>query len=374
MRQFAQGLKATADFLENQVGPAANKAADDLEKTAADLRADARTLSVLLRTAPPNLQAAREIHDSLAQFDQGLQRMDQILKVERLATMHDGFKGLEESLNIGAEQVERLSGYSYPVVTFNGLKPTIEQRAFWPEGDKIAEGMRRAAKGATSAAQEVELLSKDLPTLRQSLIESRKAAASTRAALAEALRQQDKVEALLRNVPEHTARLADELPRLAGGLSKVLRDTSRLKEVGALLRQAQKGVDLAMQRWPELRKNLGRSSALLRRTQAQLKHVLTHRAEYEASLQHTLVLSRTFSAALPLLTEQLEMELDDQELALSNLGDSIDDVRASLPSYGRSASGILHTTKLLLALMAAIFGLHGGYLVLSARMGRRFSF
>jgi len=374
MRQFGQGLKATADFLENQVGPAANKAADDLEKTAADLRSDARTLSVLLRTAPPNLQAAREIHDSLAQFDQGLERMDQLLKVERIATMREGFKGLEESLKIGAEQVERLSGYSYPVVTFNGLKPNIEQRAFWPEGDKIAEGMRRAAKGATSAAQEMELLSKDLPTLRQSLVESRKAASSTRAALAEALRQQDKVEALLKNVPEHTARLADELPRLAGGLSKVLRDTSRLKEVGALLRQAQGGVELAMKRWPELRKNLGRSAVLLRDTQSQLKYVLTHRAEYEASLQHTLVLSRTFSSALPLLTEQLEMELDDQELALSNLGDSIDDVRVSLPSYGQSASGILYTTKLLLALMAAIFGLHGGYLVLSARLGRRFSF
>jgi len=141
-----------------------------------------------------------------------------------------------------------------------------------------------------------------------------------------------------------------------------------------MLRQAQKGVDLAMQRWPELHKNLGRSSVLLRNTQAQLKHVLTHRAEYEASLQHTLVLSRTFSSALPLLTEQLEMELDDQELALSNLGDSIDDVRASLPSYGQSASGILHTTKLLLVLMAAIFGLHGGYLMLSARLGRRYSF
>jgi flagellar biosynthesis chaperone FliJ len=163
------------------------------------------------------------------------------------------------------------------------------------------------------------------------------------------------------------------LPRLASALSKVLRDTSRLKDVGKMLRQTQKGVELAIDRWPELRKNLGRSSVLLRNTQTQLKHVLTHRAEYEASLQHTLVLSRTFSSALPLLTEQLEMELDDQEQALTNLGDSINDANAALPVCARSASNILQTTRLLLMLMASIFGLHGGYLMLSVRLGRRFS-
>ncbi len=140
-----------------------------------------------------------------------------------------------------------------------------------------------------------------------------------------------------------------------------------------MLRHTQKAIELAMNRWPELRKNLGRSSVLLRNTQAQLKHVLTHRAEYEASLQHTLVLSRTFSSALPLLTEQLEMELDDQEQALSNLGTSIDDVNAALPGCARSASSILRTTRLLFMLMAGIFGLHGGYLLLSVRLGRRFS-
>jgi DNA repair exonuclease SbcCD ATPase subunit len=373
MEQFAQGLKVTADFLEKRVGASADKAANDLDKTTADLRADAKRLSALLRAAPPDLKAARDIHDSLVQFDQGLERMNHLLKLERVDTMRDGFKGLEESLKTGAEQVERLAGYSYPVVTFNGLRPMVEQRPFWPEGDKIAEGMRKAAKGATAASEELTLLSKDLPKLRQSLEESRKAAGTTREALATALKQQDKVEALLKNVPEHAARLADELPQLASSLSKILRDTSRLKEVGALLRQTQKGVDTAMGRWPELRKNLGRSSVLLRNTQDQLKHVLTHRTEYEASLQHTLVLSRTFSAALPLLTEQLEMELGDQEQALTNLGDSIDDVNAALPAYARTASGILRTTRLLLMLMAGIFGLHGSYLILSARLGQRYS-
>ncbi|HEY7313371.1 MAG TPA: hypothetical protein VH643_28740 [Gemmataceae bacterium] len=373
MEQFGQGLKAAADFLEKDVGPAAGKAADNLDKTSENLRADAKRLSALLKTAPPDLKAAREIHDSLVKFDQGLERMAELLKGERIDTMREGFKGLQQSLTTGAEQVERLSGYSYPVVTFNGLKPSVEQRAFWPEGDKIADGMRKASKGTQAAAEELEMLSKDLPKLRQSLEESRKAALTTRDALATALKQQDKVEALLRNVPENAARLADQLPDLASSLSKILRDTSRLEEIGKLLRQTQTAVEVAVKRWPELRKNLGRSSVLLRNTQSQLKNVLTHRSEYEASLQHTLVLSKSITAALPLLTEQLEMELDDQEQALTNLGDSINDVNATLPGAARGASDILRTTKLLLMLMAAIFALHGGHLMLSARLGHRYS-
>lgn len=373
MEQFSRGLQATADFLEKQVGPAAGCAADDLDKTGKALRDDAKRLSALLRVAPTDLKAAREIYVSLEKFDLGLERIHDLLKVERVNAMRDGFTGLEQSLNSGAEQVERLTGYTYPVVTINGFRPIVEQRAFWPEGEKIADGMRKAAKGASSGTEELTLLAKDLPKLRQSLEESRKAAATTREALAAALKQQVQVEALLKSVPEHAARLSDQLPLLATALSKILRDTSKLQEVGKLLRQTHTSIDTAMKRWPELRKNLGRSAVLLRNTQSQLKHVLTHRAEYEASLQHTLVLSRTLSAALPLLTEQLEMELSDQEQALSNLDDSINDVRESLPHYGYGAINILHTTRLLLLLMAAIFGLHGGYLVVSSRMGRRFS-
>jgi ABC-type transporter Mla subunit MlaD len=373
MEQFSKGMMAAADFLEKRVGPAAAHAADDLDKTTKTLRDDAKRLSTLLRTSPPDLKAARDIHDSLRNFDQGLERMQQLLTVERIDTMREGFKGLEQSLDTGAEQVERLSSYTYPLVHFNGWKPSVEQRPFWPEGDRIADGMRKASKGAAAATTELQLLSKDLPKLQQALEESRKAAGSTREALASALKQQDKIEALLKSVPEHAAHLTDQLPELADSLSKILRDTSRLKEIGKLLRQTQEAIDTALKRWPELRKNLGRSSIMLRNTQSQLDHVLTHREEYEASLQHTLVLSRTISAALPLLTEQLEMELDDQERALTNLDESINDVREYLPGFARNASNILQTTRLLLLLMAAIFALHGGYLIAGSRLGRRFS-
>jgi methyl-accepting chemotaxis protein len=314
-----------------------------------------------------DLKAAREIYDGLARFDEGLDRMDGILKLQRAEAMKEGFKGLEGSLTTGAEQVERLSGYTYPYVRFEGLKPVVDQKQFWPEGDKIAEGMRKAAKGASAAGEELEQLTMDLPKLRQSLEESRKMAARTREALGGALKQQDQLEALMKNVPEHAARLAEELPRLGASLAKVLRDTARLKEVAALLRQTQKSIDTAVSRWPELRKNLGRSAVLLRATQGQLKYVLDHRTEYEASMQQTLTMSRTISAALPLLTEQLEQDLQEQEQSLSSLGDGIDEVTGVLPGAANVASRLLQTTRLLLCLLALAFAFHGSYVVLSER-------
>jgi chromosome segregation ATPase len=361
------GLKAAANYLDQRVAPAGAEMAGQLEKATAGLQADARRLGPLLRAAPADLKAAREVYDSLGRFDEGLKGLDGLLKLQRGEAMKEGFKGLEESLTTGADQVARLAGYTYPVLRFDGLKPVMDQKQFWPEGDKIAEGMRKAAKGATAAGEELEQLTRDLPNLRQSLVESRKVAARTREALAGALKQQDQLEALLKSMPEHAARLAEELPRLGASLAKVLRDTASLKEVAALLRQTQKSLDTAVTRWPELRKNLGRSAVLLRATQGQLKYVLEHRSEYEASLQQTLAMSRTISAALPLLTDQLEQDLSEQEQSLSSLGDGIDEVTAALPGAGRTASRLLQTTRLLLCLLALVFALHGAYVVLSER-------
>ncbi len=365
--RIGAGLEATADYLDQRVAPAGTEMAAQLDKATAGLQADAKRLSVLLRAVPADLKAAREIYDSLGRFDEGLERMDAMLELQRGDAMKEGFKGLEESLTTGAEQVSRLSGYTYPVVRFEGLKPVMDQKQFWPEGDKIADGMRKAAKGATAAGQELEQLTRDLPKLRQSLEESRKVASRTRAVLAGALKQQDQLEALMKGVPEHAARLSEELPRLGASLSKVLRDTANLREVAKLLRQTHKSIDEAVGRWPELRKNLGRSAVLLRATQGQLKYVLDHRTEYEASLQQTLTMSRTISAALPLLTEQLEQDLSEQEHSLSSLGEGIDEVTGVLPGAGRTASRLIQTTRLLLCLLALVFSFHGAYMVLSER-------
>jgi uncharacterized phage infection (PIP) family protein YhgE len=373
VQDTARGFGATADYLDGDLAPAADKAARQLEKSTEALRRDAARLAALLREAPLDLKSAREMNDSLGKFSKGLEQMTGSLKTDNLDTMRDGFEGLETSLATGAEQVERLATYTYPVVTFSGLRPSVESRPFWPEGERIANGMRKAARGARAAAKEMDRLRDDLPRLKASLEESHKVVVKTHESLTVALKKHAEVEPLLREVPEHAARLTEELPLLGGDLAKVLRDTGRLKEVATMLRDAQKNLDGAVAQWPEMRKNLGRSADLLRAMQKQVRHALEHRAEYEASLEQTLVLIRTFASVLPVLTEELEDELQGQERSLANLGASIDEVSAALPACEQTATRILTMSRLLMVLVAGIFGLHGAYLCLGSRLGPSYS-
>jgi uncharacterized phage infection (PIP) family protein YhgE len=369
MQQLGQGLGTTANFLDQQVAPGADRAADDLEKSTAALRTDAERFAKLLRAAPLDLKSAREVHDSLGKFGDGLARMKNMLEPQNVVTMREGFKGLETSLATGADQVERLAGLNYPVVTMSGLKAHIEQRPFWPEGATIADGMRKAAKGAAAAEKEMDALAQDLPKVHEGLDESRKLVEKTREALGTALKQQEALEPLLKDVPEHAARLAEELPRLGADLAKILRDTSKLKEVAVALREAQKGIDSAVTRWPDLRKTLAQSAVLLRTTQQQLNHALENRDMFESSLEMTIILVRAITAALPVMAEQLEANLRDQEQSLANLEHSINQVSASMPEVADTASTVLTMTRLLMVLVGSVFGLHGVFVMLSARAG-----
>ena len=175
-----------------------------------------------------------------------------------------------------------MSGYTYPSIRMSGLKPNVQQQPLWPDGKKIADGMPRRHRGAAAANDQLDALSQDLPKLRESLDESRKVADATRDALGTALKQQDKVEALMKNIPDHAARLAEQLPQLGSDLVEgAAARRNALKEVaGLLLREAQKGVDAAVIHWPELRKTLSQSAQLLRATQQQLQNALANRDDY----------------------------------------------------------------------------------------------
>src|SRR5262249_34213968 len=250
--------------------------------------------------------------------------------------MREGFRGLECSLTAGSEQVERLSSYTYPVVTFKGAKPEVSQRPFWPDGGKIAEGMRKAALGAVAAGKEMDQLAMDLPEIRDSLLESCHLVDKVRDALALALESQDKIEPLLKEVPNHAARLAEDLPKLSTDLSRMLRDTQRLKEVATALLQAQKGIDAAVAGWPELRTTLSRLAVVLRATHNQLDQAMQHRHEYEAAMQQTVQVADTFATLLPLITDQLDGRLGEEERTLTELADGLDEVGAALPNCAQT--------------------------------------
>src|SRR5205823_12907996 len=205
--------------------------------------------------------------------------------------MRDRFRGLQTALMAGAAQVERLAGHTYPALYFYAGRPVLQQRPFWPEGEDIADGMRKAAAGATAAGEQMETLAADLPEIRAALNESSSMVERVREGLGLALKNQNKVEPLLREIPTHAARLADALPKLGSDLARILRDTQRMKEAATALRQAQQGLDRALARWPELRKTFARFATILAAAHDQLDHAVEHREEYEAAMQQTVQLA-----------------------------------------------------------------------------------
>jgi uncharacterized phage infection (PIP) family protein YhgE len=371
--KLSNGLRETAAFLDEKVIPNAEKAADHLDESTASLRTDAKRLSALLKESPLDLRTVRAIYDSLGHFQEGIDRMNGTIKTQRLDTMREGFLGLETSLVTGSEQVERLSGYTFPVVSFSGLRPEIHHRQFWPDGDKIAEGMRKAAAGAIAAGKQLDDMAEELPHIRASLGESSKVIGQVRKTLATALTHQEKVEPLLKEIPAHASRLAEELPKLGGDLSRMLRDTQRLKDVASALRQAQTGIDKAVGRWPEVRTTIARLATALRAARNQLNQATEHRQEYEAAMGQTVQLADTFAAMLPLITDQLDGRLDEEEQTLSDLGSGLDEAREAIPTYARTTSRLLQTARILAWLVAGIIGLHGCYLLAGVRLGRRYT-
>jgi DNA repair ATPase RecN len=366
--QLGTGLGETAKFLEERVVPTAKQAADRLDDLTRSLKEDSQRLSVLVRDFPLDLNAVREVHDSLARFGQGLNRTQTLLDIERMGTMREGFTGLESSLATGAEQVERLAAYTYPMVQFQGGRPQVERRSFWPEGEQIAAGMRKAAAGADAAGKELDELSSNLPQLRQALAESEKMVERTRTALGNALKQRDKIEPLLKDMPAHIARLTECLPSFSADLSQILRDTRHLQEAATALRRTQKGIEHAASRWPDIQKMLTRSALLLQTTREQLDYTLRHRDEYDAGLKQSVALAESFSALLPLFTEQLSSQLEEQEEGLDQLGRGIDEVGASIPLYAHTAADLLFAGRLLLWVVAGLAGVHGLYLLVYSQV------
>jgi DNA repair exonuclease SbcCD ATPase subunit len=297
--------------------------------------------------------------------------MQKLMQPQRLEAMREGFAGLEDSLSSGAERVEKLGGYYYPLVTIRGLRPEVEQRKFWPEGETVAEGLRKAAAGAKAAREEVNAIEEALPPLRASMDESRKMIQRTREALGLALARQGELEKLLKDAPEHTARLAEELPKLGQDLARVLRETAKLKQIAAALRQAAKGVDDLTAKWPELRDGLKQSAVLLRTTQAQLDRALEHRDELESALRDTVVLADTFATVLPGFLASLDGHLRDQEQGLEALGGSIDEAADLLPAYAGSAARLANTARWLAALVALLVAGHGIHVLLSVPVRSR---
>lgn len=343
--QLHDGTTRLANFLDQSVAPAAGRSADRLEKATETLRKNALALNQLLTAGPPDLKAAREVYDSLGRFSEGLERVTLLMDADRLKAMREGFKGMEGSLSTGANQVAKLASYTYPVVTFKGLKPIVDEKAFWPQGEEVAAGMRKGARALKAAGKELESQAANLPKLQKALEESRQAVGRTRLALGKALKDQEKLEAVLLEVPRNSARLAAELPAMTTDLVKVLREAERLKEIATALRGRQQNIEKAAKTWPALRSGLKESAGRIRKLRAQLDRLLEG------------------PAAGARLTR-----LKEQSKGLGELGANLKEVQETLPPLADAAANVTLLLRYLLWLIALLTVLHAVYqLVRGAR-------
>ena len=362
VKQLAKGLRTTADYLD-KIGPQATATADRLEKSSELLGKDSEALSVLLSEAAPNLQSLEDLRNGLKNYGQGLKKMEQLLDVERLKTMREGFKGMEASLSKGAGQVSQLAGYNYPVVTFRGIKPTVRQQKFWPQGKTVAEGLRKGAKGLSAAGEQLDQIVKDVPDLQKSFVVSQEAAKQTEERIAKTLKNREKIEKLLKQVPESSAALAKELPKIGKDLADVLRQTNELSEVAKSLRGAQQNLELMAKSWPKVEQATAQSAKLLEQTANQLDNALDHEKEHKQSLKKVLTMTESTARLMPTVATSLDESLDQQAKSLDQLQGSLQRTSENVTPLADSASSVLQTVRWLLWLFAGIVAIHGSHLL-----------
>jgi uncharacterized phage infection (PIP) family protein YhgE len=362
MKKVSEGLGETAAFLETGVADPSEKSAAELDRAVAGLDKDATQLATLLRQSPPDLKATRAIHDGLGSFDTGLDKLGDLVKAERMEQIRDGLVGLESSLSSTADQVEKVSGMNYPVITLNGLKPNVEMQPFWPEGKKVAEGLKKATKGVQAANKEMEAMEKSLPDLRKAL-------GQTRESLAKALKQQEETEKLLKTVPEQTAALAEALPKIAKSLATILRETKKLRELAVGLKAVRKSLDDTLKVWPDVAAGLKKSATVLDHARGQLDEAAANRVEYEKAMESSTRVARSLADLLPAFTDQLDSRLAQQEASLEQMETGLAEVNRSLPAVESKSVELVWTVKLLLYLVALLVGLHAGYVLLEPLRG-----
>ncbi len=355
--RLGMALGATGQYLDEKVAPAAARAAEQLEAASEGLRVEAESLSAAFRHAAkggdPRLAAHLEdVEDGLAWLAR--------------QTTPEGMTQWRRKLDRGAQSVAQaasltaaLSQQTYPSMTFTGLIPTVVEKPIWPEGKATAEKLRQASLLLSGFHDALGSLGPSAAAGGVLLERARQEVARMRRSLAA---EKPGEMALLRNLPEQAARLAESLPKLTQGVVRLLRDTDRLKEVAAVLGQARKGIDNMIQTWPDLQRKLGRTVDVLRMTRKHLDDALKHRQEYERSVKGVAVLAETLGSSLPVFTTQLERDLAEQERSLQGLEQSINDASAVLPDCEKHATRLVQLTRLLLSLLALVIGLHALYL------------
>jgi hypothetical protein len=224
-----------------------------------------------------------------------------------------------------------------------------------PGDDEINRGFHSADRVTVNAGDQVRIVRRQVQDVRRSeLSELAKRLQSQTVTVTAALKNEQVDFETVQSMRDALGEIGESLD----GLAKSLEPSGR---------------DNAVPVRPEFRATLARSATVLKTSSNQLSKALQHRDRYEETLSQSLTVAETLAGTLPFLTEQLDYRLAEEEHALNELENSLSEVRTALPVYAQTTTQVLHAGRLLAWLGATIAALHGCYLMLSARMGRRFS-
>ena len=364
-------LEAAAGAIDGRIVPAALDAAERLEAASGPLGEGAARLAEALAASPIDLGALGEVRDGLDRLDEGLEAGEAMVDPGRLAAIGEAADGAEGVVAEAARLAERASGYTYPVVELDGLAPRVRQRPFWPRGDRVGRDLRRVAAGMEATERQVAVLSRELPRIEASIAQGRRGLAATGEALDRALERRAEVERLLRDLPAHANRMAEELPRLAEELSGALREAGRLGELADSLRAAGSGITEAAGRWPGVRSGLDGAADVLRSTRDSVDLAIRHRDAYESAFERVADLSARLAETLPADAGRLDARLAEEEAALAAMGAGLDRVDDSLPTLAGALDRCLLVGRLLAMIVATIAALHGVVLLVDAVRSRQ---
>ncbi len=319
VQAIANGLGETATFLETKLAPGAEQAAAKIENATAVLQKNGQSLRDFVMNAPLDLSAIRQVRDALTDFAGASKDANDVLESLQLNDAYTGLQSAAETVHTAAETADKFS---------------------------LGEGLHKQEKGIQAAANAVKQFDKKmLPAVRRSLAQAQKVLDGIRATLDSALEQQEKIEPLLKDLPNQIATLADALPRFGADLAGILRETGRIKSTATALRQAEDHVNSVVANWPKLQRSLGQGAKLLRASQQQLDLVIKNRSTYEQAIHETVALTMAFGEMIAALKSQLNARLDEEDQILRDMEIACQDTANTIPGTQRTAARTLQIAR-----------------------------
>jgi hypothetical protein len=263
---------------------------------------------------------------------------------ERFEAARAALRDLDSALASAVRQVDLLSDALIPVVTPNGvLPPTIEMRPVWPEGRRVADGLRQSRS-------RIQAINRDVDRIIRTI-------AGTPGI--------DELPDQLGQV-----RFGGELAELARSSSSGLRNPAQLRDLSNGLRRTQRGIEESLRAWPELVETMHRSATVLNGSHRQLEVVLAQRAECERAVRNSQQLADTTEELLQGYSSKLDVRLGEQERTLGQMERSLGEVNEALPVVAQSATDLLSVVRWMFWLIGALLALHGIFVAAEAQLKR----